>query len=216
MMILSKKKLAAGACLFANLFGASIVLSAPGIATGTAITLGNQDFNDGSTASIGTYNPAQLDEDLSLHAFTGADTGGPNFSKTFSFTYAPGTYTSASLSFGLVDYDCFSPSCNVVGVFTIDGVSFAAALLAQMLSTGQTINAAYDVFTLDLSSVVGLLGDGAANITLGLQAPPSSNGAGLDFATLDLSPDVVPEPATLALLGIGLAGLGFSRRRTLN
>jgi hypothetical protein len=77
-----------------------------------------------------------------------------------------------------------------------DGIAFAAL---QPLTTGVGAAGLYTVN----------LGTGAATL-VGQISPSRQDITGLAIVLVPLS---VPEPATLALLGLGLAGLGFLRRR---
>jgi PEP-CTERM motif len=218
---------------------AGVTMGFAGAAGATVITLGDQDFASGSilVGGIAEFTGAQGGEPPPFGLFVGGDLPGPtqgNFSGAWTFNLVPGAIASASIAFGIYDYDS-AASGNQLASFSVDGVDLTLALNALFEAPGIGEQSQYDIFMLTLpAGVLAALADGVATFSLSLQGPalctitvvpPVSgdctpnvgNGAGLDFSTLTFNeappPNGAPEPATLALFLTGLAGIALSRRR---
>jgi len=204
-------------------------------ASAASITHGNQDFQSGAllAGGIAEFLAPQTGEPTPFGLFFGGDTlqqatPGP-FIVSWTFSFAPGAISAATIAFGIWDHDTAAAGTQLTS-FTVDGVDVTAALNALMEAAGIGTGSQYDVFSLGLTGqALAQLADGVATFAMRLDGPaicgavggttlctPNvGNGAALDFSTLTYTtrPTTVPEPATLALIGIGLLAAGLGRRR---
>lgn len=186
------------------------------------LTLGEKDYEDGenlfalySTRVMSEYDAAQAGEVAPFGSGNiGADYGTPNFNANWTFVYEPGSVTAATLAMSLFESDTATAGNQVLS-FTVNGSNLTSELNA-VFESNPSPNMTVTLYSFQLPDDSLYLLDGGS-VTFDLQLQNSNqtqwNGAGIDYSTLTLTHEVVPEPSTVALVVLGAAACMRKRRR---
>jgi len=187
-------------------------LSTPGNFTTVPSPVGNtfSDFTY-STSPVGSPPAAA---DITVKEFS----AGPNNGLTFSgaFLAAPGTVVDYAIGYVVTAPQGFTfTNATLSGVFSTFGGTGTVSIGETLLNAATGVS----VGALEISSPPGSTSDninfvGVNSIIVekDLILNGGSNGASVSIINQGYSSSVIPEPTSMALLGIGLSGL-FTLRR---
>ncbi len=128
-------------------------------------------------------------------------------------------------NFGMYASTGHSPAPDFTGMFEYGAFYFASAALTRLpdppfIETFDYFDGAQvdptSIVTLPLYDMVGFYSGGTMDCVLGacVDVDPHSLGFSIDSVTRGIGARAVPEPGTLGLLAVGLAGLLLVRRRS--